>query len=174
MAIWVGWEARWPCDCHQGRGRPGSPRSSHQHSPNGQPGHRHQEDPAAAQGPADLALPPRSGQRDTDLPRKLGLGLGDAERPLPGEAEAGYTATARHLGSDGDDQAYTFQDGLVDGDLRVRHGEHGPGNRQHDFSDQIQRPDLTSLVMLGGNRGGTCRYTSCQLLSAPVAGVVRA
>jgi len=75
-------------------------------------GHRHQQDPAAAQGPANLSLPPRSGQRDTDLPRQPGLGLGHAQRPLPGEAQTGDTATARHQCSDGDDQGYTFPAGL--------------------------------------------------------------
>jgi hypothetical protein len=39
---------------------------------------RDQQEPAAAQGPRDLPLATRSGQRDSDLAREPGLGLGDA------------------------------------------------------------------------------------------------
>ena len=81
------------------------------------------------------------------MSREPRLGLGHAQRPLPGEAEAGDSATTGHLGSKGDDQAYTDQGGRVRGDLGVGKGHQVQGNRRHDRAGHSLDRNSNCLVI---------------------------
>lgn len=77
------------------------------------PGHRHQHDPAAPQGSADLPLPARSGQRDPDLARKLGLGLGDARARFQEKLRPGIPRRRDMCAPMGMSIAYTFPGAIM-------------------------------------------------------------
>lgn len=91
------------CEAYGGR-----PAVSARQNSNRRPSHQGQrQGPAASHGTAHLPLPSSLGEGDPDLPGKPGLGLGNTQGPLPGKAEAGDTAAARHLDSWGATRAYT-------------------------------------------------------------------